>query len=103
MGMKAKNTPLNPLESILSVNPPNHPLILLSQYMNDFQHRRNTVGRDIMSNEVDGGGVAPVRKKENWKEICKDCDVLKLDLGCGFGCEIIISNTKKKSQDNDIN
>jgi hypothetical protein len=25
----------------------------------------------------------------NWKEICKNCHVLKLQLGCGYGCEII--------------
>jgi hypothetical protein len=28
-------------------------------------------------------------KKENWKEICKGCEILRLDMKCSFGCDII--------------
>ncbi len=61
--------------------------------MDDFQHRRNTVGCEKMNNETD---EVSVKKEENWKDICKNCEVLRLDLGCGFGCEIIASKLKKR-------
>ena len=45
-----------------------------------------------MNNETDEESV---KKEENWKDICKNCEVLRLDLGCGFGCEIVKMSIKK--------
>jgi hypothetical protein len=46
-----------------------------------------------MNKEVHKEAVVPSKKttkiEENWKEICKNCHVLKLQLGCGYGCEIV--------------
>lgn len=46
-----------------------------------------------MNKEDNNGVVVPAKKttkiEENWKEICKNCEVLKLQLDCGFGCEIV--------------
>jgi hypothetical protein len=46
-----------------------------------------------MNKEENKGVVIPTKKtikiEENWKELCKNCHVLKLQLGCGYGCEIV--------------
>jgi hypothetical protein len=35
-------------------------------------------------------------KKENWKEICKGCEVLRLDMRCSFGCDIVRMSLKNR-------
>jgi sulfatase maturation enzyme AslB (radical SAM superfamily) len=69
--------------------------------MGNFQHRRNTVGCKMI-NEKEESRLASsaakkkiIKKNENWKEKCKDCEVLKLEMGCAFGCEMLKASNKK--------
>jgi hypothetical protein len=70
----------------------------------DFQHRRKTVGRDIMNNSKEECNVAhknekkATKKDENWREICKDCDILSRFSDCTFGCEFIMDSQKRKQK-----
>ncbi len=69
-----------------------------------FQHSSNTVGCDIVGKRKKGGGVAPAVKKkatenEDWKEICKDCEILKKGNNCFYGCEIIKAVLKKEKKE----
>lgn len=67
----------------------------------DFQQRRNTVGRDRMSKNKDDREVVPAKEKkgqnkdEDWKELCKDCEILKLYNDCTFGCELVKKSLKR--------
>jgi sulfatase maturation enzyme AslB (radical SAM superfamily) len=56
----------------------------------------------MMNNKDGSRDVAPAaknkaaKKEENWMEICKDCKVLKLEMGCGFGCEMTEESLRRK-------
>jgi hypothetical protein len=45
--------------------------------------------------------VAPANEKEatnrdeDWKEMCKDCEILRLYNDCKFGCEFVKNVLKK--------
>ena len=70
----------------------------------DFQQRRKTVGRDKMSENKDSREITPVKEKkdinkdEDWKELCKDCEILKLYNDCTFGCELVKKSLKRISK-----
>jgi len=48
--------------------------------------------------------VAPANEKEatirdeDWKEMCKDCEILRLYNDCTFGCEFVKNVLKKSSK-----
>jgi hypothetical protein len=48
--------------------------------------------------------VAPSNEKEatnrdeDWKEMCKDCEILRLYNDCKFGCEFVKNVLKKSSK-----
>jgi hypothetical protein len=74
-----------------------------SGFAGDFQHSSNTVGCDIVRKSKKGGSVAPAVKKkatrnEEWKKICKDCEILKKGNNCYYGCEIIKAALKKEKK-----
>lgn len=70
-------------------------------FVDNFQHRRNTVGRDEMSKSKDSRRVAPANGKEatknveDWTYVCKDCEILRLYSDCAFGCELIKASLRK--------
>jgi hypothetical protein len=50
-----------------------------------------------------GGSIAPAKIKkaainEDWKEICKDCEILKTGNNCFYGCEIIKAALRKEKK-----
>lgn len=69
--------------------------------MDCFQHRRNTVGCDKMSKSKESESVAHTHEKEatikekDWRMICKDCEIIQLDSGCIFGCELVSSSLRR--------
>lgn len=73
-------------------------------FVDDFQQRRKTVGRDRMSKSKECGGIEPAEEKkakskdEDWKELCKDCEILRLYNDCTFGCELVSNSLKKISK-----
>lgn len=57
-----------------------------------------------MRKEKKGGKAAPAAKKkaaknEDWKEICRDCEILKKGNNCFYGCEIIKAALKKEKKE----
>jgi hypothetical protein len=46
----------------------------------------------------DGGNAGKKKdtKKEDWKEICRDCEILKKGNNCFYGCEIIKDALKER-------
>ena len=72
--------------------------------MDDLQHSRKTVGRDMMSKSKDRRRVAPAneekatKRDEDWKEMCKDCEILKLYNDCTFGCERVKASLRRKAK-----
>lgn len=71
--------------------------------LGELQHSSNTVGSDRMKKSKKGGNVAPAEKKkatrnEDWKEICKDCEILKKGNNCYYGCEIIKAALRKEKK-----
>jgi len=36
---------------------------------------------------------------EDWKEICKDCEILKRGNNCFYGCEIIKAALRKEKKE----
>jgi hypothetical protein len=61
----------------------------------NFQHRRKTVGRDKVRKDKNGGN----KQNEDWKEICKDCEILKKGNNCYYGCEIIKAALRKEKKE----
>jgi len=57
-----------------------------------------------MSKNKDSRGVAPAKEKkaiskdEDWKELCKDCEILRLYNDCTFGCELVNKSLKRTSK-----
>ena len=69
----------------------------------EFQHSSNTVGCDRVEKCKKGGNVAPAAKKkatinEDWKDICKNCEILKKGNECVYGCEIIKAALRKEKK-----
>jgi len=54
-----------------------------------------------MSKSKDSRRVAPAKEKkatnkdEDWKEMCKDCEILRLYNDCTFGCELVKDSLKR--------
>jgi hypothetical protein len=64
-----------------------------------FQHSSNTVGCDLVRKGKKGGEKTPAEKRnEDWKEICKNCEILKKGNNCFYGCEIIKAALKKEKK-----
>ena len=38
------------------------------------------------------------KKDDDWKEICKDCEIFSRFSDCTFGCEFIMDSQKRKSK-----
>jgi hypothetical protein len=38
------------------------------------------------------------KKDDDWREICKDCDILSRFSDCTFGCEFIMESQKRKTK-----
>jgi hypothetical protein len=38
------------------------------------------------------------KKYDDWKEICRDCEILSRFSDCTFGCEFIMDSQKRKSK-----
>jgi hypothetical protein len=57
-----------------------------------------------MSKSKDSRRVAPAKEKkatnkdEDWKEMCKDCEILRLYNDCTFGCELVKNSLKRTSK-----
>ena len=51
-----------------------------------------------------GRSVEPANEKEatkrdeDWKEMCKDCEILRLYNDCTFGCEFVRNVLKKSNK-----
>ena len=74
-----------------------------SGFAGRFQHSSNTVGCDIVEKSKMGGNVTPAEKKkairnEDWKDICKNCEILKKGNNCFYGCEIIKAALRKEKK-----
>ena len=71
--------------------------------MGDLQHRRKTVGSDRMNKCKEKRSVAPAdeeeatNRNEDWKEMCKDCEILRLYHDCTFGCELVKAHLRRKA------
>jgi hypothetical protein len=39
-----------------------------------------------------------IKKDDDWREICKDCEILSRFSDCTFGCEFIMDLQKRKSK-----
>jgi hypothetical protein len=67
-----------------------------------FQHRRKTVGSEMMNKDEKSRRVAPAKKEEatceneDWKNICEKCEILRLYNDCTFGCELVKASLEKK-------
>ena len=54
-----------------------------------------------MGQSKEGRSVAPAngkkatKKDRDWKEICKDCDIVRLGNDCTFGCEFLKASLRK--------
>lgn len=62
-----------------------------------------------MNNTKKNRGIAPAKKEkatdenEDWKEICENCEILRLYHGCTYGCELVkasLNKRKKKEEGN---
>jgi hypothetical protein len=42
-----------------------------------------------------GDNNALAAENEDWKEICKDCEIIKKGNNCFYGCEIIKAALRK--------
>jgi hypothetical protein len=69
-----------------------------------FPTQKKTVGRDSMNNCKEERYVASanekkaIKKDDDWREICKDCEILSRFSDCVFGCEFIMDSQKMKSK-----
>ncbi|MEE9150641.1 MAG: hypothetical protein V3U20_02255 [Thermoplasmata archaeon] len=54
-----------------------------------------------MSKSKESRRVAPAsekkatKKDEDWREMCKDCEILRLYNECTFGCELVNNSLKR--------
>jgi hypothetical protein len=64
-----------------------------------LQHRRNTVGCEKMDEIKSSNKKSSARNTdEDWKEICKFCEIFRLYEGCEFGCELIKASLQKNKR-----